>query len=211
MEAKMNKNNIANKIISRIYGHGRGWCFTAKNFLDLGSPEAIRINLHRLEKKGVIRRLTHGLYDYPKKHSTIGFLSPNPEQIVNAISVRDATRLQASGAYAANLLSLSEQVPATIVFLTDGPRRNLKIGSQRIFLKRTTPSNLATAGKTSGTLIQALRHIGKKQITRHHIGHLQKILNFDAKKQIVKDRVYAPYWMHSVIEDIARDSSAEVR
>lgn len=207
----MNKNITSNKIISRIYGHGRGWCFTAKDFLDLGSPEAIRINLHRFEKKGVIRRLAHGLYDYPKKHSSIGFLSPNPERIVKAISVRDATRLQASGAYAANMLSLSEQVPATIVFLTDGPRRNLKIGSQRIFLKRTTPRNLATAGKTSGTLIQALKYIGKKRITRHHIAHLKKTLNCDVKAQIVKDKVYAPYWMHSVIDEIARGSSAEIR
>ena len=76
---------IENKVVSRIYGKGRGWCFTPRAFLDLGSPEAIRIALHRLEKKGPIRRLTRGLYDYPKKHATIGLLSPNPEEIARAV------------------------------------------------------------------------------------------------------------------------------
>lgn len=203
--------NIAKKIINRIYGHGRGWCFTPKHFLDLGSPGAIRITLHRLEKKGVIRPLSRGLYDYPKKHKTIGFLSPNPQNIAKAISERDAIRLQSSGAYAANLLGLSEQVPATIVFLTDGPGRRLKIGSQEILFRRTAPRNLATAGKTSGMLIQALKHIGKKQILHHHIEHLQQALDYNAKAQLKKDSIYAPYWMHPFIDYIVRDSNARIR
>ena len=112
-------DTVAYKIINRIHGHGRGWCFTPKHFLDLGSPEAIRISLHRLEKKGIIRRIARGLYDFPRKHPSIGVLSPNPQKIAAAISIRDSSRLQSSGAYAANRLGLSEQVPAKIVFLTD--------------------------------------------------------------------------------------------
>ena len=198
--------SIENKIISRIYGKGRGWCFTPKTFLDIGSPEAVRITLHRLEKKGTIRRLTRGLYDYPKKHPTIGFLSPSPEEIAKALSTRDATRLQSSGAYAANLLGLSEQVPAKIVFLTDGPARRVKIGRQEIVLKNTTPRNMATAGRASGTAIQALRHIGSKQIIQHHIEHLKKALSASDRAQLKRDRVYAPGWMHSIIDTIVSNS-----
>jgi hypothetical protein len=201
-------NTTANKIINRIYGHGRGWCFTPRHFLDIGSPEAIRINLHRLEKKGIIRRIARGLYDFPKKHPSIGRLSPNPRKIASAISARDSSRLQSSGAYAANLLGLSEQVPAKIVFLTDGPTRNLKIGRQQILLKRTTPRNLATAGKISGTLIQAFNHIGKNHIMQHHIEHLQRTLDHDAKDQLRKDGIYAPYWMHPFIDKIVKDYNA---
>ena len=197
--------SIENKIISRIYGKGRGWCFTPKAFLDIGSPEAVRISLHRLEKKGTIRRLTRGLYDYPRKHPTIGFLSPSPEEIAKALSTRDATRLQSSGAYAANLLGISEQVPAKIVFLTDGPARRVKIGHQEIVLKNTTPRNMATAGKASGTVIQALRHIGSKQIVQHHIEHLKKTLSAGDRAQLKRDRVYAPGWMHSIIDTIVSD------
>ncbi len=200
--------SIENKILSRVYGKGRGWCFTPKTFLDLGSPQAIRIALHRLQKKQTIRRLARGLYDYPKKHPSLGLLSPSPEEIAKALSIRDATRLQASGAYAANLLGLTEQVPARIVFLTDGPARRVKIGRQEIVLKNTTPRNMATAGKISGTVFQALRHIGKTQISQRHVDHLRKIFTQDQKALLAKDRIYAPGWMHPIINAIVRNTDA---
>lgn len=207
----MKSQSIANNIIKRIYGHGKGWCFTPKSFLDLGSPEAIRISLHRFEKKGVIRRISRGLYEYPKKHHSIGVLSPNPDKIAQAIQIRDAIRMQPSGAYAANMLGLSDQIPAKIVFLTDGTGRRLKIGNQEILLKKTTPRNLAAYGKGSGTLIQALKFIGKKQITRFHIEHLKRKLDDMTKRQLQKDRIFAPEWMHPIIESITGDSDAGIR
>lgn len=194
--------SIENKVVARIYGRGRGWCFTPKAFLALGSREATRLALVRLTKKGTIRRLARGLYDYPRKHPKIGFMTPSPERIAQALATRDATRLQPSGAYAANLLGLSEQVPARIVFLTDGPSRRVKIGRQEIVLKNTTPRNMAAAGKVSGTVIQALRHMGKKQISKQHAIHLRKVLKQEEKKQLLKDKIYAPGWMHPVIEQI---------
>ena len=198
---------ISNKIINRIYGNGRDWCFTPKNFHDLGSPEVVRITLHRLEKKGVIRRLARGLYEYPKKHTSIGFLSPSPQKIAKAIALRNAVRIQPSGAFAANMLGLSEQVPAKIVFLTDGSSRRIKIGSQEILLKKTTPRNLAMKGKFSGALIHALRHIGKRQIKQHHIEHLNNIMDIRAKEILKKDRIYAPEWMYPLIDSIVGGSS----
>lgn len=194
--------SIDNKIISRIYGKGRGWCFTPKSFSDLGSPEAIRVTLFRLARKGTIRHLSRGLYDYPKKHPKIGLLAPNPNEVARALSSRDATRLQPSGAYAANLLGLSEQVPAKIVFLTDGPARRVKIGRQEIVLKNTTPRNMATAGKGSGTVIQALRHMGRNQVSSAHISSLRKTLSDEDKRHLRRDKVYAPGWMHPFIEQI---------
>jgi hypothetical protein len=112
--------------------------------------------------------------------------------------------LQPSGAYAANLLGLSEQVPAKIVFLTDGPDRRVKIGRQEIVLEHRTPRNMITAGKVSGTVIQALRHVGKNQITSEYIARLKKALSVDERKQLKRDRIYAPEWMHPIINQIVR-------
>jgi hypothetical protein len=198
--------SIENRMLARIQGKSRGACFTPKAFLDLGGPEAVRIALHRLVKRGTIRRLTRGLYDYPKQHPTIGLLSPSPDEIAKALSLRDASRLQPSGAYAANLLGLSEQVPARIIFLTDGPARHVRIGRQEIILKNTTTRNMATSGRISGTVIQALRHLGAKQINDQHIEHLRQILHADDKTQLKRDRIYAPGWMHWIIDAIAEDS-----
>jgi len=60
-------------------------------------------------------------------------------------------------AAALNLLGLSEQVPAKIVFLTEAESRKLKIGLMEIELRRTTPKNMASAGRLSGLVIQAFR------------------------------------------------------
>jgi hypothetical protein len=200
--------SIENMMIDRIQRKTGGSCFTPKAFLDLGSPEAVRIALHRMEKRGVIRRLTRGLYDIPKNHPVIGFLSPSPDEIAKALSERDASRLQPSGAYAANLLGLSEQVPARIVFLTDGPARHIKIGRQEIILKNTTTRIMATAGRISGTIIQALRHLGARQLNDQHIKHLRQTLSASDKARLKQDRIYAPGWMHRIIDAIAEDSNA---
>lgn len=207
----MKEKSIANKIISRIYGHGRGWCFTPKYFLDLGSPEAIRISLHRFEKKGVIRRISRGLYEYPKKHHSIGLLSPDPDKIAQAIEKRDSIHIKPSGAYAANMLGLSDQIPAKIVFLTDGPGRKLRFGNQEILLKKTTPRNLAAYKKGSGKLIQALKFIGKNQITEFHIEHLKRSLDETKKAQLQKDRIFAPEWMHPIFDSITGNSNVGIR
>ncbi|MCJ7582323.1 MAG: DUF6088 family protein [Candidatus Aminicenantes bacterium] len=197
--------SINNKIVNRMYGKGRGWCFTQKDFFDLGSPGAIRITLHRLEKKSVIRRITRGLYEYPKKHVTIGLLSPSPEKIIEALSVRDAIHFLPSGAYSANLLGLSEQVPAKIVFLTNGSTRRVKVGRQEIILKRTSPKILK-AGKDSGMVILALKHLGKTQVKRQHTEHLKISLNNSTKRQLQKDRKYAPIWMQPIIDNIVMNT-----
>ncbi len=82
--------SIDNKVISRIYGKGRGWCFTPNEFMDLGSRSSVDKALSRLTQKGTIRRLARGLYDYPKMHKDLGSLSASPESIAQALAGRGA-------------------------------------------------------------------------------------------------------------------------
>jgi hypothetical protein len=203
MSAIRNTQSLDTKMRGRIQEHGQGWCFTPNAFLDLASKDAIWVALSRLVHKGMIRRLAQGLYDYPRQHPKLGLLAPDPNTVAKALANRDAIRLQASAAYAANLLGLSEQVPARVVFLTDGPARRVRLGQREIILKSTTPRNMATAGRISGTVIQALRFIGQKHVNDTHVGHLRELLSEDDRVQLHKDRVYAPGWMHPIIDAIA--------
>ena len=196
---------IANKIVSRIYGNGRGWCFTPKEFADLGSTESVRIALFRLVKKKTIRRLAKGLYDYPLEHEQLGLLSPSPDAVARALAYRDAIRIQPTGAYATNLLGLSEQVPAKIVYLTDGRARRVKLGGREIRLKHTTPRNMTTAGRISGTVIQALSFIGKDRLTTVHVETLRRKLSADDKKCLSNDRIHAPSWMYKWLRQISEE------
>ena len=161
---KNKSQSIDIQVRSRIYGHGRGWVFTPKHFQGIGGAAAIESALRRFKQAGVIRKLARGLYDYPVQHPVLGTVAPSADAVARALMGRDAIRLQPSGAYAANVLGLSEQVPSRIVFLTDGPSRKVKIGKQEIILKQTVPRNVAAAGRKSGTLIQALRYLGQDQV-----------------------------------------------
>ena len=111
--------SIVNKIKERIYSKRRGFVFTKSLFLDLGSHAAVAKALERLAESGTIRRLARGLYDYPQKHPALGDLPANYGRIAQALAGRDNLKIQPSGAYAANLLGLTEQVAARIIFLTE--------------------------------------------------------------------------------------------
>ena len=194
--------SIANKILSRIYGKKRGWVFTPIHFLDLGSRMAIDQALGRLIKLGNIRRLSRGLYDYPAKHPDFGELPPNYDRIAQALAGRDNLKIQPSGAYAANLLGLTEQVPAKIIFFTDGPNRKVQVGKRTIILKRTTPKNMATAGRISGLVVQALRYLKQENIVSSIITKLKRCLSDDDKKTLMNDIRYAPAWIGNIFRKI---------
>lgn len=195
--------SIDRKVISRIYGRGRGSVHVPTDFLDLGSREAVDLALHRLAKKGTIRRLARGVYDYPKQHPTLGDLTPSAETIAQALAGRDRARLQPAGAYAANILGLTEQVPAKAVFLTDSLSRTAKIGPLTIQLRQTTPRNMASAGRLSGLLIQAFRELGKEHITPERIQHLKRTLPSEKRRELLKDLKLAPAWMHPLFRTLA--------
>ena len=195
--------SIDSAIINRIYANGKGWVFTPLDFLDLGSRPAVGSALKRHKRDGTIRQLARGLYDYPRTHPKLGVLAPNIDAVAKALSGRDVIHLQPSGAYAANLLGLSEQVPMRIVFLTEGTKRHVQIGKQEIFLKHTTPRFMATAGKTSGLVIQALRYLGQRHVDKSVVATLKRKLTGDDKKKLMKDVRYAPAWIAELMRRIA--------
>ena len=204
------KNNSTDtKILSRIYGHGRGWVFTPSHFKDLGSRNAIASALKRHKHAGRIRQLARGLYDYPRTDPQLGLLQPSTDDIAKALAGRDAARLQPTGAYAANLLGLSSQMPMKVTYLTDGLSRTVQVGKRHIVLKRTTPRNMAPAGRISGLVIQALRHLGRKNIDERVIAQMDRRLDGQAKAQLMKDVRHAPAWIADIFRDLAdREASS---
>jgi len=125
----------------------------------------------------------------------LGDIPVNYERIAQALAGRDNLKIQPSGAYAANLLGLTDRVPAKIVFLTDGSHRKIQVGNQRIILKRTTPKNMATAGKISGLVFQALRFIGQPFIDDKVIRVLKDRVTKKDKTILAADARYAQAWI----------------
>ena len=197
---------IENTIKNRIYGHGRGWCFTIDHFSDLKNNENVKKALQNLTNKGMIRRLARGLYDYPRQDPDMGTLSPDIDSIAKAISEKDHVRIQASGAYAANLVGLSEQVPAKVVFATEGVAKKVVIGKLEISFKRASPKSMVMAGTEMGLIIQALRHIGSHRVDAQMKQTLKRRLKKIHRKEFNKALKYSPTWIRELLIKLVGNS-----
>ncbi|MDA0686286.1 MAG: DUF6088 family protein [Bacteroidetes bacterium] len=197
------------QIIARIRAHGRGFVFSTKLFSSLTDDSAsVRTALTRLVQKKSIRRLSHGLYDFPIVHPQLGALVPSVENVINAIKSADAIEVQATGAYAANLLGLSTQIPMRIELYTNGPRRKIRFGNQEIILKPTTPKNMIGAGTKAGLILHALRQIGQNNVTDEMINQIKsKIIDADIK-HIKKQIPYAPAWISKIMRTLINEKES---
>ena len=196
--------SVSDKVLRRIYRKGRGFSFSGKDFLNLGTRPAVDKALSTLAKGGQIRRVLRGVYDYPKIDERLGGeLSPDYDQVAQAIARNTGTRIEPSGSWAANLLGLSTQVPSKIVYLTNGTTRNYRVGNQTITFKRAAPKELLAKSPITSTVIQALRSFGRDQIAPSIVTHLRNLLTDRDRKALLRDARYGEDWILGVVKRIA--------
>jgi hypothetical protein len=205
-QAQAQAPSIAQEIGRRIAKASKanpGHVHTPFDFLDLGSPHSVGMALMRLVRSGALRRLARGLYDVPRRHPLLGELQPSADEIVQALSRRDGAMVQPAQAMAANLLSLSEQVPARAIYETDGPSRKVKIGSLTIQLQHRPSRQVRSASPMSNLVFAALRSVGKANVNEARVAHLRETLSTKDRATLLKDLPLAPAWMHPHLRFIA--------
>lgn len=192
--------SVESKILTKIKRTPRGALLFPEEFYLLGSSEAIRLALHRLEKKKEITRVAQGIYVCPKVSELIGEVLPSAEEVAEAIAKRDRIRTLPTGAYALNALGLSTQVPMKIVLLTDGSPRVIKVGKRTVKLKRTSPKNLLAKGSISRLVIQALKEIGNKKQTSAEEEKIIALLKTENRQHLMHDIALAPVWIQKIMK-----------
>lgn len=198
----MEPKTIISLVKSRILRHGRGWVFTAHNFNDLHSETGVRTALSRLTEDRFIRRISQGIYDFPKVHAVLGELSPNVEDVAKAYGEKNGAKIQASGAFAANALGLTEQVPAKVIFLTDGPTGRVKIKNLLVVFKKTTVKNMHASGSREALIIQAFKYMGQEHIDETILAKIKQIIKNSKPKEFEKNIQYAPRWIRAILFDL---------
>ncbi len=187
--------SVEKQIEKSIKSRKRGVLVFPEDFVQYGSTEAIRQALVRLEGKKVIVRIAQGIYVRPVVSKTFGTLLPTAEEVAYAIAKRDKIRMIPTGSYALNALGLSNQLPMKIVFLTDGSPREIRVGNRTIKFKKTTPRNLATKGKISQLVIQALKEIGKEKLTPTEEEKIVALVSKEKLEDLRHDGMLAPAWI----------------
>jgi predicted transcriptional regulator of viral defense system len=177
-----------------------GEIFFISDFTELGNYEAVRKSLQRLTKEDSIKRIAKGIYLLPKINERLGVIYPHAEQIAKAIAKRDKARIIATGSTALNLLGLSTQIPMKVVFLTDGSARNIKVGNQTIQFKKTNPKNLSIEHRLTNLIIQALKAMGEKNVTREQTDTIQTIIDESNERELIYQKLKnAPIWIQKTV------------
>lgn len=193
-----------------IRSRGRGKVVTSKDFLDLGTRDAVDQALSRLSRDGDIQRIGRGLYHCPRKNRRLGlFISPDVDDMAQAIARQTGTRVAPSGAVAANRLGLTTQVPGRLVYLTDGSSRSVKVADFEIVFKHVSPKDFPPGSPTSAAVLQAIRHVGKDALTDKALAHLRKTLSAAVRKKLFNDARYATDWVREVVRRLVEQPSGE--
>ena len=202
---------VSNKIEAVIKQTEKGKLVFISDFSEFGNYDTVRKSLQRLVSKGLITRISKGIYYIPKKDKILGVLYPTTEEIGKAIAKRDKARIIPTGAYAQHLLGLSTQIPMNVVYLTDGSARKIKIGNQTIVFKKTSPKNLSFESQLSSLLIQALKSKKEINLTETDKRRLKEIISKSNElEKIKKDIRIAPVWIRKIVLQILSEITNEL-
>jgi len=159
-------------------------------------------------RQGAIRRVRRGLYELPRTGKLLNQpLVASPDELVRAWGRKNGLRVVPSGAYAANLLGLSTQVPARIVYYTNGRTKTLKLGPYTVRLLNRGPKTMDVRGRVAPLVFQALRYLGPKGATPEVVRRLRKTLSEKDKVELQRNLRYAAAWMKPVIEAIVNEET----
>jgi len=176
------------------------------DFRGIGTEAAIKKALSRLVQKGVLKRAAHGIYYLPKIDPVLGELHPGGEEVAMMLAKKEKIRIRPAGAFALNKLGLSTQVPTRLVYITDGPPRQLKMGKLEIKFKATSHKKLATTGKISALVIQALEELDLNNIDESRTARIKQLLLTEDPKKLKHDLMLAPARIHDYIVKLLNEN-----
>lgn len=191
--------SVDNKIIEYLKYRPKGKIYFSDDFSSIANTNSIRKSLSVLVKKGILIRLTQGIYLYPKTDAEFGVLYPSVDDVSKAIAKRDKARIEPTGVFALHSLGLSTQVPVNVVYLTDGIPRKIKYVNRVIKFKKTAPKNLSMKGKVSRLVVAALKELGKENITQDIRQQIATVLKKETAENIKHDAQLAPEWISKLI------------
>ncbi len=192
-----------------IAGHGRGWAFSSVDLINKFDRQQIDNVLSDLSKDKKIRRVARGIYDYPKYSELLKKeLSPDIEQVALAIARKFNWRIEVSGNSALNILNLSTQIQAKYIYLSDGPNRSYKLLNDVVIeFKKSTLKDIGFKYKESSLIVQALKELGKENITNETIEKIKDKIEPKMYEKILKDTQTTTVWIYEIIKKICKDSN----
>lgn len=196
-------------IEKRAKSRGKGWAFSSKDFVSVAPMEVTHLALHRLHKANKIRRVTQGIYDYPRYSKFLGkTLAPDISQVAHAIARKFGWSIYPSGASALNIIGISTQVPGRYEYLSDGPNKTFSIGADspiKLTFKHVPTKEGSFKHRESAVLVMALKYLGSENIDENAIKLMRDWLPLSSRKKILKDTQTVTSWVYEAIKKICKE------
>lgn len=197
------KDGVEKSVLRIIRRHGRGWVFSAKDFVHLGSRSAVDMALHRLDADGLVRRIGRGLYYYPRQSRVLNSeLSPDASRIAAATARKFGWRIQVTGSTALNLMGVSTQVPGRAVFLSDGPARKYSFGTQHIEFIQSPLKDTGFRHEETAVIVAGLKSLGEVNITPDVIEAIRRWLKPELRRHVLRESKSVVGWVQAAIMEI---------
>lgn len=196
-------NGYSKQIQERIGCVPEGTIFVSSDFADIADTETIRRNLNRLTQTGTLRRILKGVYEKPKYSKLLDeYVAADPDAVAKALARSYHWTIAPCGNTALNLLGLSTQVTAVWSYISDGPYKTYEWNSTKLEFKHRTNKEITGLSYMTSLVIQALKTLGKSNVTPEIIQVLSEKLTADDKKACLKEATESTDWVYNTIRQI---------
>ena len=197
-------NGYSKQIQEQIKAAAEGTIFISSDFADIADTETIRRNLNRLTQAGMLRRILKGVYEKPKYSKLLDeYVAADPEAVANALARSYHWTIAPCGNTALNLLGLSTQVTAVWSYISDGPYKTYEWNSTKLEFKHRTNKEITGLSYMTSLVIQALKTLGKSNVTPEVIQMLSEKLTDKDKQACLKEPTESTDWAYDTIRQIS--------
>ena len=191
------------RIRERVLSAENGMVFTTSDFADIADSDTVRQSLNRLVNSGILRRVFSGVFEKPKYSNLLKeYVATDPNAVANALARSYHWTIAPCGNTALNFLGLSTQVTATWSYISDGPYRIYEWDSTRIEFKHRANREITGLSYITVLVVQALKILGKDNVTPEIIRILSDRLDSKDKVLILKEAAEATDWVYDIIKNI---------
>ena len=191
------------EIRKRVLTAEDGTLFIASDFADIADTGTVRSALYRLVQNGNLRRILNGIFEKPKFSRLLNeYVAADPDAVAKALARSYHWTIAPCGNTALNLLGLSTQVTAVWSYISDGPYKTYRWNNTKLEFKHRTNKEITGLSYMTILVIQALKTLGRENVTSKTIRVLRSRLSEDDKATMLVEAAESTDWVYDTIRQI---------
>lgn len=208
----MSRPNYLEQIRHRVNAAEAGSVFIPSDFFDIAEAAKINTCLNRLVKSGDLNHPMRGVFTKPQYSQMLQpNVPPSSNEIAKAIARNYGWTIVPCGDTVLNMLGLSTQDPTVWLYVSDGPYKSYKVDGVLLKFKHTDNKNeIVEVSYQTALIIQALKALGKDNITSKDIRILSKRLALDEKRETLIESRRITAWIYEYIKQICVEENDEI-